>query len=522
VVSALLQASGPLGLDELAAECGLTRKSAAAALEQLLEEELVAEGRFLDDRPAPQYWWKARLQEERKRSLAELRREIEPVSVERYVDFVLRWQHVHPDTRLSGRNGLRKVLGQLELHDDLIRLWERDFLPARVADYDPSMLDELIRANEVTWGTFNFRFAQIVGGKPGSHGLQFCLAENRGCSLDVPWERPDELDGKWARECGSLRELLERRGPHRLPEIASALELGPEFAACLVWRLVSNGEVTGADLIPLRSCDFARPIEDCLGAAKEENWRNAVRRMKARGIHLDAGTWRLVHREPRRDGRAELDRITEERARLILARYGVISVSFTRLYRDALPRAQFRKALDELVLKGEAITGKFVEDVRGPQYALPEAAEELKRVRRPLANGPIVMLNRHDPANLFGSGIDSYDEDGDKVIFGRPGRWYLFIQGGRVIAVMYATDSGRDHFAIDYFRFTFQKYRNRTRNVLKTIAEHVRGRAPAAGYCEIRLFSRWSGQSPRGRALRKTFEVFGFEDKGTYMGLTLE
>ena len=66
--------------------------------------------------------------------------------------FLLRWQHVEPDRMLSGESGLIEVIEQLQGFEAAAGAWEPHLLKARVAGYEPSMLDDLCFGGEVVWG----------------------------------------------------------------------------------------------------------------------------------------------------------------------------------------------------------------------------------------------------------------------------------------------------------------------------------------------------------------------------------
>ena len=85
-------------------------------------------------------------------TLGWLRREIEPVGIAVLLRFLARWQHVAPGTRLHGAHGLAEVLGQLQGFHAAAGAWERDLPPARVAGYEPGMLDALCQSGEVALG----------------------------------------------------------------------------------------------------------------------------------------------------------------------------------------------------------------------------------------------------------------------------------------------------------------------------------------------------------------------------------
>ena len=88
----------------------------------------------------------------RRRSLAELRREVEPVEPAALGRFLLAWQHVsRPRRGPRGVDGLLTVVDQLSGYAAPASAWESLILPSRVADYEPALLDELTASGEITW-----------------------------------------------------------------------------------------------------------------------------------------------------------------------------------------------------------------------------------------------------------------------------------------------------------------------------------------------------------------------------------
>ena len=86
-----------------------------------------------------------------------LRREIEPVTAQDFVRFLLRWQHVAPFTQLEGRRGLLAVVHQLQGFELAAGAWEEAVLPARVAAYRPEWLDALCLSGELVWARLTLR-----------------------------------------------------------------------------------------------------------------------------------------------------------------------------------------------------------------------------------------------------------------------------------------------------------------------------------------------------------------------------
>ena len=81
--------------------------------------------------------------------------------------------------------------------------------------------------------------------------------------------------------------------------------------------------------------------------------------------------------------------------------------------------------------------------------------------------------------------------------------------------------SGRDHFAIPYFRFVKRMYRDRLETSVAAIVDHVRRRMPTAGYHEIRLQCDVDGEPPDGRLFGGVFRKHGFRRHGGCMKLVL-
>ncbi len=99
-------------------------------------------------------------------TLNRLRAEIAPVTPAEFMRFLFAWQHVEPGARLTGADGLRAVLAQLDGVELPARAWERDVLPARVDRYEPAMLDMLCLTGEVAWARLSTGPTQVVGATP--------------------------------------------------------------------------------------------------------------------------------------------------------------------------------------------------------------------------------------------------------------------------------------------------------------------------------------------------------------------
>ena len=118
-------------------------------------------------------WCERRLlQRIHKRTLAGLRKQIEPVTPAVYMQWLLRWQHVAPQAQLSGEQGVLEAMRQLEGFEAPAIEWERTLLPQRVAGYDPRWLDSLCMEGVVGWGRISPHpaFATLAANYPHPTG----------------------------------------------------------------------------------------------------------------------------------------------------------------------------------------------------------------------------------------------------------------------------------------------------------------------------------------------------------------
>src|SRR5437763_133384 len=146
-----LEGLGPVTEAALAAPLGLAPADVAAALAALQAEGFALRGRFTPG-VAVEEWCERRLLARIHRyTLNRLRAEIEPVAARDFLRFLFDWQRVTEATRMEGPDALAAVLGQLEGFEAAAGAWETEILPARVAEYDPSWLDDHCLAGRIAW-----------------------------------------------------------------------------------------------------------------------------------------------------------------------------------------------------------------------------------------------------------------------------------------------------------------------------------------------------------------------------------
>ena len=153
VLRGWMESIGPSTATALSKRLGFTREEIDIALAQLEAEGQVLRGRFTRASAESEIEWCNRrvLARIHRMTLGRLRREIAPVSAEQFYAFLTRWQHVAPGTQLHGADGVMEIIHQLQGYEIPAAAWESQILSARIANYDPEMLDDLCLSGEVMW-----------------------------------------------------------------------------------------------------------------------------------------------------------------------------------------------------------------------------------------------------------------------------------------------------------------------------------------------------------------------------------
>ncbi len=171
----------PFTTHDAAARFGLGQRVAADVLGRMAIDGKLVRGEFTDTAEAGDQWCDAGvLKILRRRSLAALRAQVEPVSTTAYARFLPAWQQVGVE-RASGIDGLASVIDQLAGVPIPASAIEPLVFSARVRDYQPAMLDELLASGEVTWSG-----AGTIGS--GDGWIAFHPAESAPLTLAQPTE----------------------------------------------------------------------------------------------------------------------------------------------------------------------------------------------------------------------------------------------------------------------------------------------------------------------------------------------
>jgi len=432
VLRRYLRNRGPVTRDEILARYPFEPAWLDEALARLVASGEILQGHFIKweeagpcpelpaDRSAPQLCDRHNLEQLLRRTLASLRREVQPVPLAAYADFLLRWQGLYPDKRRAGEEGLRQVMGQLRGVALPGPIWERDVLPARLADYQAGDLNALCASGELLW---------VASGRdPRRARITFFSRGEGGLFLqDAPL--PPEQLGLSETAC-AIYAYLRSEGASFLADLEAGLgrrpaELQDGLAELVLAGLVTNDTLDGlhailAHAMPAGEAGLSSSLEAELARLRGGAHRplapgrmsrdrlHAARRRVAHRLKATLepgfwpGRWSLVHRPAVWGPMLSDDERADKVARLLLARYGVVMRESIEREGGPWDWTLLAPRFQRMEMRGEVRRGYFVAGLSGVQYALPEAVEELRAGA--LAPGPDVMIvvNAADPANVYG------------------------------------------------------------------------------------------------------------------------
>jgi ATP-dependent Lhr-like helicase len=415
VVRGYMEMLGPASAGELARLTLLDESEVNLALHQLESTGGILRGQFrprsaqlAPDAPLPVEWCDRRLlQRIHRLTVGRLRREIEPLSAQDFMRFLFRWHHLEEVDALRGSTGLLKAVSLLQGYEAPASAWERFLLPARMKGYSGDLLERACYGGEVAWGRLTVKDARPPGPRRGAPvdppepeaprprapqptrnaSLTFTRRENLDWMLASA--RPDALfsdGGVWlppdlSAAARDVVSVLEQRGACFFNDLTSRARRLPAEVEDALWELVARGLVTADAVQNLRVLQSP-----------------AQRRRQKLLQRGGPGRWSLlVPSEPK-----PADEVLEQLARLFLQRYGIV-------WRDLVMREALAPTWRELLFvyrrmeaRGEVRGGRFVSGFVGEQFALPEAVDMARAVRRQAPSGVRVQLSAVDPLNLTG------------------------------------------------------------------------------------------------------------------------
>ena len=478
LVGRFARTHGPVTVGAAARALGLGRAVVADTLRRLAEEHRVVEGLFrpegLPEGEETEWCDVEMLRRIRRRSLAALRAEVEPVPVRTYAQFLLQWQGV-AEAEDSGPADLTAVLSQLSGAAAPASAWESFILPVRIPDYRPGMLDELLTSGEMV---------ALGRGALTGHDGWVAFAPREDAETLLPLARSkDEEEGSLPR---AVLETLGRGGAWFADALHDQLvrdgvSTSTQQTADALWELFWEGRVIPDSFAPVRSFltsgstahrQKPRPSRSRHASRRMalrqsvQAHRGRVGRTAAGGTGAGVTGAGLTGAEVGVGGRWSLPPAEETaptvaahtQAEILLDRYGVVTrgsvISEQRTGRSPKEAAgegplaggfaAVYKVLAAAEEAGQIRRGHFIEQLGAAQFtssatidqlrALSEQLEDASggqkaggpRTRRQEESAAPIALAATDPANAYGAALDwpavPGAEEPGSGISARPGR----------------------------------------------------------------------------------------------------
>ncbi|TVU62882.1 DEAD/DEAH box helicase [Paenarthrobacter nitroguajacolicus] len=462
LVSRYARTHGPFTAAEAAARLGLGVAVVNTALKRLAGDGRVVEGEFRPhavaeqpteaaepelmtlDAPPSSEWCDAEvLRKLRRRSLAALRAEVEPVDTAAYGRFLPAWQNVTAPGKsrsqaLRGLDGIITAVDQLSGVPIPASAWEPLVLASRVADYKPAMLDELMAAGELLWSG--------AGSLPGNDGwISLHVADSAELTLNPA---PDFEPGDAQQR---LLEHFSAGGGYffrQLTEVAGGMDavLSDDAVVTALWDLVWAGRVTGDTFAPVRAMiSGGKTAHRQVAKAPRARTPRMSRLGRSHGTGLlgspglTGGRYGSVSggiapAPPSAVGRwsalpaPELDPTIHARgtAELLLDRYGVLTRGSVMAENIIGGFGLMYKVLARLEEAGRCRRGYFIEHLGAAQFAVPATVDRLRSftedARISKAEPSALALAATDPANPYGAALPWPALSVDAGSGHRPGR----------------------------------------------------------------------------------------------------
>jgi len=405
LVSRYARTHGPFTAHDLGTRLGLGTAVVSGVLARLTADGRTVQGSFTADEVGTQWCDAQVLRTIRRRSLAALRREVEPVPPAALARFVPAWQGLGGRTGARGVDGVMRAVEQLAGVPLPASALETLVLPARVPGYSPALLDELTLAGEVLWAG--------AGALPGHDGW-VVLAPTELAPLLLASPTPPQADTERA-----ILEALDGEQALFFRALAARTQGGDDAITAAVWALVWSGQLTNDTLAPVRAMLGAAPTRrrtpprarhsppprrtTFAGGGTPRYADLAAARAAAATPPGMGGRWSAV---PARSSDATMRAVAT--ADTLLGRYGLVlrgSVQAEGVPGGFSAVYPVLKASEE---SGRVRRGYFVEGLGAAQFALPGTVERLRTHARPDESRepePTLVLAATDPANPYGAAL---------------------------------------------------------------------------------------------------------------------
>ncbi|MCW2857941.1 MAG: dependent helicase, Lhr family [Marmoricola sp.] len=492
LISRFARTHGPFTTADVAGRLGLGAAVARQTLLRLGAQGRVLEGEFRPSGTGSEWCDAEVLRKLRRRSLARLRHEVEPVDPAALGRFLPAWQHV-TSRGLRGPDGVVAVIEQLAGCAVPASALESLVLPSRVVDYQSAFLDELTATGEVLWAGHG-----PITGADGWVSLH--LADSAPLTLPDPGEFEVGADHQ------AVLEVLAGGGAFFFRQLGQQLGSSDDAAlAALVWELVWAGRVGNDTLAPLRALTRS-------GSASHRTRRTPPRARVTSGGRTRAALGRSGG--PSRNGPADMagrwfllpDRETDPTRRAhasvegLLDRHGVVTRGAVMSERTPGGFAAAYRVLATFEDSGRARRGYFIDGLGAAQFGTAGAIDRLRTHVRtsPPEKLEAVTLAATDPANPYGAALPWPVSEGGHRPGRKAGALVVLVEGA---LALYVERGGRT-------LLTFSSDNDVTAAAIDSLGTAVR--RGALGRLTVEKADGESLLSQNSEAIRTALEAAGF------------
>ncbi|PLS25934.1 DEAD/DEAH box helicase [Bifidobacterium imperatoris] len=440
---------GPFTTEQIIDELGISANDAVHELDRLASLGELLKGHFVDNDSAadsvsdaqnntrnPEQWLhKDVFRRIRQRSLAKARKAIKPVELAAYQMFLLDRQGVGPvgGERYEGVDGLMRVIEQLEGLALPAALWESSIFPARVRDYQPALLDELLTSGDVVWvGSKAGATGAMEAGEISFHPADSVLLSDASNAADSI--QSGSTDNGSATMPQAILSALSTGGAFHARQLMDAAkhiwnetaepDINPETGEIIpqewseqqfkdaLWSLVWQGNITNSSFTPVRALMSAGQNSRHKTTVSRRRGRVAPIRRATTDMSL-SGLWSLTIVQIHNDDDAQVSETAQSiQAERVLAtvdvlldRYGIIAQPLVD--QEKLPGgfSALYPVLKRMEEHGRLVRGMFVRGFGAAQFAERETVDALRHSRESREQ-TVVALSVLDPASLSGAAID--------------------------------------------------------------------------------------------------------------------
>ncbi|WP_026926849.1 DEAD/DEAH box helicase [Granulicoccus phenolivorans] len=384
---------GPFAARDVAARYGLGVAVVERTLGDLIQDGTLVRGDFTQLRAGARQVDARVLSLIKRRTLARLRRAVEPVDQAQYAAFLTQWQSVTgpaTEPELVGFDGVLTAVEQLAGYPIPASMLETIVLPCRVAAYAPTLLDELLASGEVTWSGAG------------------ALGEGDGWVRLWPGDLVPDLDPEveLSPAATELATALGAGGGWFLSDLLTRVETTRSTAdwEAALWELIWAGRIRSDTFAPVRSRVTAGVVRT--PRRPRPRRRSGMLRVPHRVPATTTGRWSLI--EPTSPEQAFTERLLVQ-----LDRHGVLTRGAVLSERPDESFSATYRALSRLEEAGQCLRGYFIDGLGAAQFATAATVDRLRAVER----GGTVVLAATDPANPYGAALGWPPREGH-----RPGR----------------------------------------------------------------------------------------------------